>query len=290
MTPIWGRMGRGRRDGRRDIPIGVVRPTAYGGDAIARAVRASDPCRALYRGGAPPYRLSGQRDATLDGRNGQARGARGCRVRAGRDEFGDGRPRVGGTHQALADEDGVRARGGVLDEVERTAHPRLAILTTSLGSPGAMRSNVERSTSRVCRLRAFTPDDARAGIQGAARLVLGVHLDQRGHAQRTRTRSRSPVSVFWSSAATISSTTSAPCARASCTWYDPTTKSLRRQGNRHDARNRIQVLQRTAEAALLGQHADDARAAGLVFAGQRRGIVDVGERSGRRAAPLHLGR
>src|SRR5690606_32557348 len=50
-----------------------------------------------------------------------------------------------------------------------------------------------------------------------------------------------------------------------------------------------QVVERAAEAALLGEHADGARSPGLVGDGEARGVADVGEEPTRGARALHLG-
>ena len=56
-----------------------------------------------------------------------------------------------------------------------------------------------------------------------------------------------------------------------------------------DGADGVEVGQRAAEAAPLGEHADDAGAAGLVLAGERGGVGDVGQRALGRAAALDLG-
>ena len=64
---------------------------------------------------------------------------------------------------------------------------------------------------------------------------------------------------------------------------------LAQHRNLHCGAHCVQVVERAAEAPLLGQHADHPRATGLVFAGQPRRVVDRGERALRRAAALDLG-
>ena len=56
-------------------------------------------------------------------------------------------------------------------------------------------------------------------------------------------------------------------------------KSLRSTGTLHGRAHRVQVIQRAAEAPLLGQHADDLGAAGLVVRGQRGRVGDRGQRA-----------
>ena len=66
-------------------------------------------------------------------------------------------------------------------------------------------------------------------------------------------------------------------------------KSLRRTGDVHLLAHVVEVGQRAAEAALLGEHGDDGRAAGLVVGGQARGVRDGGQRALGRRGALDLG-
>ena len=78
-----------------------------------------------------------------------------------------------------------------------------------------------------------------------------------------------------SSAATMSSTRSAPAARASNTWYGVAMKSLRSTGSADRSANRLEVGERSAEPATLGEHADRARAAELIAAGECGRVGDL---------------
>ena len=82
---------------------------------------------------------------------------------------------------------------------------------------GASRAKVSRSTSRVLQVAGVDADQLGAGVERPVDLFLVVHLDQRGQADRLGPLEQ-PTSAFWSSAATISSTRSAPAARASQSW------------------------------------------------------------------------
>ena len=66
-------------------------------------------------------------------------------------------------------------------------------------------------------------------------------------------------------------------------------KSLRSTGHVDGGPHGGQVVQRAAEPALLGQHADTPRSAGLVVLGQLGRVGDLRERALRRRGPLHLG-
>ena len=102
-------------------------------------------------------------------------------------------------------------------------------------------------------------------------------------------RSSNACSTFCSSAATISSTRSAPCARASCTWYGLTMKSLRSTGMSTAARTASRSASDAAETALLGEHADRPRAARCVGLGELGGIGDRRRARPWTGWPLHLG-
>src|SRR5699024_7353499 len=107
--------------------------------------------------------------------------------------------------------------------------PDSAILVTSIGSPGAKRENTSRSTSNVCRSRAFTPRTL-APASSARSASSALCTSTSAVMPSDSTRSSRAVNAFWSRAATINRTMSAPCSRASCTWYGLTTKSLRSTG------------------------------------------------------------
>ena len=119
------------------------------------------------------------------------------------------------------------ALAGLIALLPRT--PDSAIRTIPAGIDGATREKVVRSTSSVLRLRALTPmtlapaSTARATSSTSCTSTSAV-------IPREWTRSMSDVSTVCSRAATMSRTRSAPCARASQTWYGVTMKSLRSTG------------------------------------------------------------
>ena len=210
------------------------------------------------------------------------------RVGARGDQVGDGRPGVLAGDQGLADEDGVgarrwRRRSGRAGR----GRPDSAILTMRSGISGATRSKVDRSTFSVFRLRALTPmtlapaSTARSTSSSSCASTSGVRpIDS--------ARSISETRAGWSRAATISSARSAPCARASHSWYDGDDEVLAQHRDVDLGPDGLQVGERAAEAALLGQDGDHGRTARLVVGGQAGRVGDRGERALGRAGPLDL--
>jgi hypothetical protein len=88
---------------------------------------------------------------------------------------------------------------------------------------------IVRSISSVLRLRALTPM-TRASASRARCSSSSSCTSTSGVMPRDSVRSIRLTSAGCGSAATISRTRSARCARASHTWYDDTTKSLRSTG------------------------------------------------------------
>ena len=84
----------------------------------------------------------------------------------------------------------------------------------SLGSPGAIWPKTDRFTSRVCRLRALTPTTV-APASSARSASSSVCTSTSAVMPNDSVRSSIDASTGCSSAATISSSMSAPCARAS---------------------------------------------------------------------------
>ena len=115
-------------------------------------------------------------------------------------------------------------------------NPLSATVTTPAGStgrepPGHVERHVEGSQVAV-----VDADDVRSGVQGLLQLGFVVDLDQHFQIERAGSSHQSwrpgPLGpgVEYSNAATISSTASAPAARASKSWYSVTMKSFRRIG------------------------------------------------------------
>ena len=203
------------------------------------------------------------------------RRARRRRVRAGGDEFGHRLARIGpgtspsptSTASAPAEAYSIRSCG------PRT--PDSAILTTLLGRPGAMRSNVVRSTSRVLQVAGVDPDDPGPGVEGAVGLFLGVHLDQRGHAERLDPLEQADQGVLVERGDDQQHHVGAVGAGL-VDLVGADDEVLAQDRDRHLGPNRVEVVERAAEAALLGEHADDAGAAGLVVGGQPGRVGDRG--------------
>ena len=116
---------------------------------------------------------------------------------------------------------------------------------------------------------------------------------RRGSRPARRARARRPAhgsraSSVSSSAATISSTASAPMSRASTTSWAETVKSLRSTGSA-TAPRAAEIGGRAAEELDVGEHRQARGAAHLVLAGQR-GRIEVGDQVAlRRRPPLDLG-
>ena len=218
-----------------------------------------------------------------------SRHSRARRVEPGRDQAAHRRLRIAAGDQALADQHRVGAPAGVGEQVARPAD-------AGLGDPErrrwAARARSARrstgSTSRVCRLRAFTPITV-APASSARSASSSVCTSTSAVMPSDSTRSSSESSTFCSSAATISSTRSAPCARASCTWYGLTMKSLRSTGTstaaRTASRSASEPPNRRSSVSTLITRAP----AGGVLLGQLGRVGDGGQRPAGRAGPLDLG-
>mmetsp|Transcript_20787 Transcript_20787/g.65068 ORF Transcript_20787/g.65068 Transcript_20787/m.65068 type:complete len:219 (+) Transcript_20787:1-657(+) len=111
---------------------------------------------------------------------------------------------------------------------ERVATPERARRRTlePLGTSAAQREVVVMSTSKVWRLRLLTPI-TRAPASSATRISPSLAASTRGSMPRLREKAMSDDSSAAESAATMRSAVSAPCARASSSWYSSTMKSLR---------------------------------------------------------------
>ena len=157
--------------------------------------------------------------------------------------------------------------------------PDSAIRTMPSGISGASRAKVVRIDLEGLQIAGVDPDDGGPGVDRTPHLVGVVHLDQRGQPDRSGPLDQRDQLAGRSSAATISSTRSAPAARASNNWYAVTMKSLRSTGIDDGTAHPDQVVERAGEAALLGQHGDRGGATGLVLARPAR--------PDRRSRPAH---
>jgi len=209
-------------------------------------------------------------------------------MRARGHQVGDGAARVLLGDQALAHQHRIGAGGGVGQQVARAADAGLGDLDDALGDPPGHPAEdpaVHLEGGQVARVDA---DHGGAGVQGPVEFGLGVHLDQRqqadgdgpldqrdqrallqgGHDQQHQVRAVGP-------------------GLPELVGADH--EVLAQHRHLHRTANRGQVGQRTAEPPLLGQHADNLRAAGFVVRGQRGRIGDGGHLPARRAGPLHFG-
>ena len=131
------------------------------------------------------------------------------------DQVGDRGAGIAAFDQTLTDQHGVGTGTGVGQQVAGAAHTGLGDPDdVGLGRPGAMRAKQSRSTSSVLRSRALTPITL-APAFSARSASSSVCTSTRAVMPSDSVRSSIDTSADWSSAATISSSMSAPCARAS---------------------------------------------------------------------------
>ena len=167
--------------------------------------------------------------------------------------------------------------------------PDSAIRMTFDGSPGAMRAKQSRSTSSVLQVARVDADDA--WRRPAARGRPPPRCAPRPAPSCPATRC-DPASTP-APAAPAPRRSAAACRRRARgprgSGTGPTMKSLRSTGIDTAARTASRSSSDAVEAALLGQHADDPRAAVLVGAASSAGSAIDASSPARRAGPLHLG-
>ena len=154
--------------------------------------------------------------------------------------------------------------------------PDSATLTMWSGISGATRSKVDRSTLRVLEVARVDADDLRPGVHGALRLLLVVGLDERGQADRLGALDQRDEGLLVEGGDDQQGEVGA---------VGPGLPQLVRGDDEVLAQDRdvdlgadgLQVGERTAEAALLGEDRDDGRAAGLVVRGERGRVGDGGK-------------
>ena len=156
------------------------------------------------------------------------------------------------------------------------------------GIRGASRANTLRSTSSVARLRALTPMTVAPASSARSSSSLGVHLDQRHQADRDRPLHQRDQRVLLQRGHDQQHQVG-PVGPGLPELVGADHEVLAQHRHLHRVPDRGQVLQAAAEPARLGQHADHARAAGLVVHGQRGRVGDRGQRALGRAGPLDLG-
>src|SRR5436309_10152137 len=113
--------------------------------------------------------------------------------------------------------------------------PLSATTSVPAGARGTRRSAVARETSKVARSRLFTPTSvapSAAARPSSASVCTSTRTSRPAAAAAAIRSAPCPAPT----AATISSTASAPKARASSIWYGSIRKSLRRQGSPEAAR------------------------------------------------------
>ena len=173
---------------------------------------------------------------------------------------------VAGGDQALADEHRVGAGRRVADQVVRAADAGLGHLHHARrAGPGAIFSNVDRSTSSVVRSRALTPMTDGAGLQRAVGLGLGVHLDQRGHAQGLDPLQQADERVLLQRGDDQQDDVGA-VRPGLVHLVAADDEVLAQDRDVDDGADGVEVGLRAAEAAPLGEHADHPGAAGGVLA------------------------
>ena len=161
-------------------------------------------------------------------------------------------------------------------------------MTTSDGRPG--RDPLERRAVDLERrqVAGVDADDRGPGVERAVGLGLGVHLDQRRHAERLDPLQQADQRVLLERGDDQQDDVGAVRPRLVhlVAGDDEVLAQHRHVDDRADG---VQVGLRAAEAPPLGEHADHAGAAGGVLAGELGGVGDVGEVALGRAAPLDLG-
>jgi hypothetical protein len=170
----------------------------------------------------------------------------------------------------------------------RSPHPGLGDLHHHVGQ--ARRDPLEHRAVHFegAQVARVDPDDPRTGGQRPVRLVLGVHLDQRGHPQRLDPFQQPDQGVLLQGGHDQQDQVGA--VRARLVHLVAGHHEVLAQQRHLDRRpHRVEVLQAPAEPARLGQHRHAARAAGRVLLGQVGRVGDVGERALRRRRPLDLG-
>ncbi len=119
--------------------------------------------------------------------------------------------------------------------------PLSATATAPAGSRPRRRSAVSKRGRERAQVAVVDPDERRASGGSAIHLVSGVGLDQDVETELERRGEQVAQHAIVQGMATISSTASAPHARASATWYGSKMKSLRSNGNVHGGADRLEI-------------------------------------------------
>jgi len=209
-------------------------------------------------------------------------------VVAGVDQLGD---RLTGAllgDQALAHEDRVGSGRGVPDQVVWTAHAGFGNLDDAAGQAGRDPLEHRSVDLQGTQVTGVDPDHLRAGLQRAVGLFLVVHLDQGGHAQRLDPLQQAHQDVLLECGDDQQNQVGAVrTGLVDLIAGDHEVLTQHRHGDRGtDGR---QVVQRTAEPAPLGQHADRTGPTGRVVDREVSRIGDLGQPALGRRRTLHLG-
>ena len=105
-------------------------------------------------------------------------------MRACGHQIGNGAAGITAGDQSLADEHRVGTRAGVREQVGRAAYARLGDPDDVAGQAGRDAREAIPVDLEGLEIARIDTDDLRAGLQRAIGFLLGVHLDQRRHAQR----------------------------------------------------------------------------------------------------------
>ena len=153
---------------------------------------------------------------------------------------------------------------------------------------GASRPNDAAVDLEGLEVAGVDADDAGAGVERPLELGLVVHLDQRRHAERLGALDERDERLLLEGGDDEQGEVGA--VRAALPQLVAGDDEVLAQHRHVDPRaDGVEVGQAAAEAARLGEHADDAGAAGLVVGGQAGGVGDRGERALAGAAALDLG-
>lgn len=268
-------------------PSHAVDLTGFGADHVPHptAVHTArrSPAAAVPRGQGAAHGLGVREGDTSGSAPPVAQG----RVGARGDQVGDGGPRVAAGDQGLADEHGVRARVGVGDQVVRAADAGLGDLDDVVGDLGGDALEGGAVDLEVLEVAGVDADDPGPGLDGALGLLLVVGLDQRRQADGLGALDEGDQRLLFEGGDDQQREVGAVRARL---------PQLVRGDDEVLAEDRdvdlgadgLQVGQRAAEAALLGEDGDDGRPAGLVVRGERGRVGDGGQRALGGAGALDL--
>ncbi|GFJ88290.1 hypothetical protein Prum_019320 [Phytohabitans rumicis] len=203
------------------------------------------------------------------------------------DQLGDRVARALLGHQTLAHQDRVGTRRGVPDEVVRTPHARLGDLDDVVRQSG--RDPLEHRPVHLQRpqVAGVDPDDLRTRLQGPVGLFLGVHLDQRGHAQRLDPLQQTHQHLLLQRRHDQQHQVG-PVRPGLVHLVAGDHEVLAQDWHLHGGPHRHQVVQGPAEPPALGQHADAPGTARGVLRGQVSRVRDLGELPLGRGRPLDL--